>query len=299
MRVQSVCDAGATRLRIGQSINREQGVMTTTPGRPPSLESRRGVVPVNGLDLYYEIHGRGDPLVLLHGAMGTIDTCFADLIPILAASHMVVAAELQGHGHTADIADRALSYAQLAADVAGLMRSLGIGSADVVGYSLGGGVALQLAMSEPSLTRRIVFAGGASYRRDGLQPDMIEGRDSDVPDLTGTSWHAAYVKVAPHPQRWNTLVAKNVDLDSHFEGWTADQVRSVQAPALLIIGDADIVRPEHTAEMFRLLGGGVNGDVAGLSRSRFAVLPGTSHIGLLGRVDWLGMMILDFLGEEL
>ncbi len=273
--------------------------MTTTSESAPSPELRSGTVPVNGLDLYYEMHGRGDPLVLLHGAMGTIDVCFADLIPMLAASHMVVAAELQGHGHTADIADRPLSYVQLAADVAGLMRSLGIGSADVVGYSLGGGVALQLAMSEPSLVRRIVFAGGASYRRDGLHPDMLEGGDSDVPDLTGTPWHAAYVKVAAHPEQWNTLVAKNVDLDRHFDGWTADQVRSVQAPTLLLVGDADIVRPEHTVEMFRLLGGGVNGDVAGLSRSRLAVLPGTTHVGVLGRVDWLGSMILDFLGEEL
>ena len=272
--------------------------MRTTSERAPSPEPSSGRVSVNGLDLYYEIHGRGDPLVLLHGAVGTIDTCFADLIPILAASHMVVAAELQGHGHTADIAGRPLTYAQLAADVAGLMRSLGIGSANVVGYSLGGGVALQLAMSEPSLTRRIVFAGGASYRRDGLYPDMLEGGDSDVPDLTGTSWHDAYAKVAPHPEQWSTLVAKNIDLDRQFDGWAADQVRSVQAPALLIIGDADIVRPEHTVEMFRLLGGGVNGDVAGLSRSRLAVLPGTTHIGVLGRVDWLGTMILDFLGEE-
>jgi len=137
--------------------------MTTTSERAPSPELRSGTVPVNGLDLYYEMHGRGDPLVLLHGAMGTIDVCFADLIPMLAASHMVVAAELQGHGHTADVADRPLSYVQLAADVAGLMRSLDIASADVVGYSLGGGVALQLAMSEPSLVRRIVFAGGVFY----------------------------------------------------------------------------------------------------------------------------------------
>jgi pimeloyl-ACP methyl ester carboxylesterase len=104
--------------------------------------------------------------------------------------------------------------------------------------------------------------------------------------------------VAAQPEQWNTLVGKNVDLDRHFDGWTADQVRSVRAPTLLLVGDADIVRPEHTVEMFRLLGGGVNGDVAGLSRSRLAVLPGTTHVGVLGRVDWLGSMILDFLGEE-
>jgi pimeloyl-ACP methyl ester carboxylesterase len=255
---------------------------------------RSGTVPVNGLDVYYELHGEGDPLVLLHGAMGTIESCFAALLPILAASRTVVAVELQGHGHTPDV-DRPLSYAQLADDVAGLMRTLGVAPADVVGYSLGGAVALQLAMTQPSLTRRIVFAGGASYRRDGLHPDMLEDLGADIPDLTGTRWHDAYVRVAPDPGRWTALVAKNVELDRSFEGWTADQVRAVQAPTLLVIGDADIVRPEHTVEMFRLLGGGVNGDLVGLSRSRLAVLPGTTHTGVVDRADWLGSMILDFL----
>jgi pimeloyl-ACP methyl ester carboxylesterase len=272
--------------------------MTTTPDTANRPGPRSGTVAVNGLDLYYELHGEGDPLVLLHGALGTIDSCFAALLPVLAASRTVVAVELQGHGHTPDV-DRPLGYAQLADDVAGLMRTLGVAPADVVGYSLGGGVALQLAMTRPSLTRRIVFAGGASYRRDGLHPDMLEDPGPDVPDLTGTPWHDAYVRVAPDPEGWTTLVAKNLELDRSFEGWTADQVRAVQAPTLLVIGDADIVRPEHTVEMFRLLGGGVNGDLAGPSRSRLAVLPGTTHTGVVGRADWLGAMILDFLGPTL
>jgi pimeloyl-ACP methyl ester carboxylesterase len=269
---------------------------------PPNVaarpEPRTGTVPVNGVDMYYELHGDGESLVLLHGAMGTIESCFANLVPLLAAHRTVVAVELQGHGHTADVVGRSLSYAQLADDVAGLIRSLGLGPVDVVGYSLGGGVALQLAVTEPSLTRRIVFAGGASYRRDGLHPDMLQTSDSDVPDLTGTPWHQAYVLVAPDPAQWSTLVAKNVDLDRSFDGWTAEQVRAVRAPTLLVIGDADIVRPEHTVEMFRLLGGGVDGDLAGLTPSRLAVLPGTTHVGVLDRVDWLGTMILDFLDSS-
>lgn len=248
--------------------------------------------------MYYECHGDGEPLILLHGAMGTIDSCFARLVPMFAATRTVVAVELQGHGHTADVVDRPLSYAQLADDVAGLIRALDLGSVDVVGYSLGGGVALQLAMSEPSLARRIVIAGGASYRRDGLHPDMLEHSDAEMPDLTGTPWHDAYVRVAPHPEQWSTLVAKNFELDRSFEGWDAAEVRAVQSPVLLLIGDADIVRPEHTVEMFRLLGGGVNGDLAGLSQARLAVLPGTTHIGVLDRTDWLSTMILDFLDQE-
>jgi pimeloyl-ACP methyl ester carboxylesterase len=118
---------------------------------------------------------------------------------------------------------------------------------------------------------------------------------ADIPDLTGTPWHQAYVRVAPNPEQWPNLVAKNFELDRSFDGWTAEQIHAIDAPALLVIGDADIVRPEHTVEMFRLLGGGVNGDLGGTSRARLAVLPGTSHTGVIGRADWLGAMVLDFL----
>jgi pimeloyl-ACP methyl ester carboxylesterase len=254
---------------------------------------------VNGVDMYYETQGQGDPLILLHGALGTIESCFADLIPLLTPTRTVIAVELQGHGHTADVAGRALSYEQLARDVAGLISALDCGPVDVVGYSLGGGVALQLAMTEAVLTRRIVFAGGASYRREGLHSDMLEPPGDEIPDLIGTPWHEAYVRVAPDPDQWTTLVAKNFALDSSFEGWTADQVRGVEVPTMLIIGDADIVRPEHTVEMFRLLGGGVNGDLGGVSRSRLAILPGTSHTGMLERSDLLATMIIDFLTSAL
>ena len=260
--------------------------------------TRSDTINVHGVEMYYETHGQGDPLILLHGAMGTIESCFAGLLPLLARAHTVIAVELQGHGHTPDVPARALSYEQLARDVAAFIRALELRSVDVVGYSLGGGVALQLAMTEPTLTRRIVFAGGASYRRDGLHSDMLELPTDEVPDLTGTPWHDAYVRVAPDPSQWTTLVAKNVALDASFEGWTADQVRGIQVPTMLIIGDADIVRPEHTVEMFRLLGGGVNGDLGGVSRSRLAILPGTSHSGVIDRFDWLAPMITDFLDSR-
>jgi len=253
-------------------------------------------VPVNGLDMYYEIHGDGSPLVLLHGAMGTIDSCFANLLPALAAARQVVAVELQGHGHTADV-DRPLSYQQMAADTAVLLKALGIGTADLVGYSMGGAVALELAMRHPALVRRVVYAGGTSYRRDGLYPEMLEEPESAADDLTGSVWHKAYVRVAPDPSRWPDLVAKNLELDRTFAGWPDEDIHAVTPPVLLIIGDSDIVRPEHTMKMFRLLGGGVIGDIAGLPAAQFAVLPGTSHVGMLDRVDWLRSMILEFLGS--
>src|SRR5215469_11329947 len=243
---------------------------TTNPARRPGVTS--GYVPVNGLDMYYEIHGDGSPLALLHGAMGTIDSCFANLLPALAAARQVVAIELQGHGHTAD-ADRPLSYRQMADDTAVLLDALGIGTADLVGYSLGGAVALELAMRHPALVRRVVFAGGTSYRRDGLYPEMLEEPESAADDLTGSVWHKAYLRVAPHPGRWPDLVAKNFELDRTFAGWSDEDIQALAAPVLLIIGDSDIVRPEHTMKMFRLLGGGVVGDIAGLPASQLAVLP--------------------------
>jgi pimeloyl-ACP methyl ester carboxylesterase len=267
---------------------------TANPARRPGATS--GYVPVNGLDMYYEIHGDGSPLALFHGAMGTIDSCFAGLLPALAATRQVVAIELQGHGHTADV-DRPLSYRQMAADAAALLKALGIELTDLVGYSMGGGVAVELAMRHPGMVRRIVFAGGTSYRRDGLYPEMLVEPDPAADDLTGSAWHQAYQRVAPDPGRWPVLVAKNSELDRTFAGWPDEDIQAMTTPMLLIIGDSDIVRPEHTMRMFRLLGGGVIGDLAGLPASQLAVLPGTSHVGLLDRVDWLQSMILEFLGS--
>ena len=269
-------------------------VAAANPAHRPAATS--GYVPVNGLDMYYEIHGQGSPLALFHGAMGTIDSCFAGLLPALAAARRVVAVELQGHGHTADV-DRPLSYRQMAADAAALLEALGIGVADLVGYSLGGAVALELAMRHPGLVRRLVYAGGTSYRRGGLYPEALAEPESSADDLTGSVWHQAYLQVAPDPSKWPVLVAKNSELDRTFAGWPEEDIQAVTTPALLIIGDSDIVRPEHTMKMFRLLGGGVVGDLTGLPASQLAILPGTSHVGLLDRVDWLQSMILQFLGS--
>ena len=252
-----------------------------------------GHVPVGGLDLYYEVHGTGRPLVLLHGALGTIESCFADLLPRLAAHRTVIAVELQGHGHTPDI-DRPLSYDQMADDAAAVAEALAVTPADFVGYSMGGAVALGVAIRHPYLVRRVVDAGGASFSPEGLYPEVMEGEASPE-DLEGTVWHQAYLRVAPDPGAWPALLAKITALDQGFTGWSADQVRAVAAPVQLIIGDSDLVRPEHTVEMFRLLGGGVFGDVAGMPDSQLAVLPGTSHVGMLERTDWLESMILGFL----
>ena len=261
----------------------------------PATTTRTGTVDVDGLELYYEIHGDGPPLVLLHGAMGTIDVCFARLLPGLAAHHTVIAVELQGHGRTPD-ADRPLTYPRLAADVAGLMAALGVRAADLVGYSMGGAVALQLAMDRPQQVRRLVWFGGIGFDPSGLHPEMLAdlGRVTGE-QLVGTPWHDAYIAVAPDPAGWSPLVARVAELDRTYTGWDPDQLRGVTAPTLLIAGDADLSRPEHVIEMFRLFGGGVLGDLNPLPASQLAILPGTSHVGVLEQTPLLLTMISQFL----
>jgi pimeloyl-ACP methyl ester carboxylesterase len=235
---------------------------------------------VNGLDLYYEVHGKGRPLVLLHGAFCTIEACFGDMIQKLARSHQVIAIEMQGHGHTADI-DRPLTTANMADDTAVLLKQLKIAQADVFGYSMGGGVAMELARRHPSLVRKLVLAG-TPLTRDGWHPGMLDGIKAIKPEeFAKTPWHAAYVKVAPKPDQFANLVRKVQKLDILNSGWTLDDIRAVKAPVLYMIGDSDVVRPEHAVEMFRLFGGGVAGDVVGLPRAQLAILPGTTHVTIV------------------
>lgn len=274
--------------------------MATYDQEQPVTPATSGYAPVNGLEMYYEVYGSpsedgAPPLVLLHGNLSTIGTSFSKVLPRLAATRRVIAVEQQGHGHTADI-ERAFSIERWARDTAALLRQLQIERADFFGYSSGGAVALELALRAPELVRKLVLAGGTSYRRDGLYSELFAGFEAMKPDdLDGTPFHQAYAAVAPHPEHWHRLVAKIADLDSRIEDRPSEAIAAVRAPALLIIGDSDIVRPEHVVEMFRLLGGGVPGDLAGLPRSQLAVLPGTTHVSLVDRADWLASMVLAFL----
>jgi pimeloyl-ACP methyl ester carboxylesterase len=258
---------------------------------------RTGYAPVNGLNMYYEIHGSGPPLVVLHGSFMTIDL-MGELIPALTRSRQVIAVEMQGHGHTAD-ADRALTFEQLADDVAALIRHLGVAQADVYGYSLGGIVALQVAIRHPDIVRKLVIAS-ASHTTDGMYPEVLTGIEQVTPELfNGTPWREAYDRVAPSPEAFPTLVGKVKQLDGTPYAWPDATIQAISAPTLLIVGDSDGMPPEHAAAMFRLRGGGVFGDFAGLPASQLAILPGTTHLGILGRAEWLAAMIPPFLDAPL
>jgi pimeloyl-ACP methyl ester carboxylesterase len=261
------------------------------------LTESTGYAPVNGLQMWYERHGEGRPLVLLHGNLSTIGVDFGGIIPSLAKGRQVIGVEQQAHGHTADI-DRPLSIQQWADDTAALLGHLGIERADLFGYSSGSTVALQLAIEQPQLVGKLVLAS-ASYRLDGLHPGLMDNIQELRPEhLAGTPFEQDYAKVAPNPGDWPKLIEKISRMDADLPEWTADDIRNLAAPTMLIIGDSDIVKPEHAVEMFRLLGGGVIGDLAGLPRSRLAVLPGTTHVTLVQRADWLASMVGEFLDAE-
>jgi pimeloyl-ACP methyl ester carboxylesterase len=262
-----------------------------------STAPQTGYASVNGLDMYYEIHGTrhaGPPLVLLHGALSATDTSFGKLLPALAESRQVIAIEQQAHGRTADV-DRPLTIKEMAADTAAALRRLGVKEADLFGYSMGAGIALEIAIRHPELVRKLVVASLA-YHTAGFHPGLLEGIGQLQPEhLAGTPWQEEYARIAPRPENWPTLVAKVKQMDSALEDWPAQAVQSIKAPTLLIFGDSDIVRPEHAVELFRLLGGGVPGDSAGLPNSQLAVLPGTTHVTLVHRADLLLPIIAPFL----
>ena len=252
-------------------------------------------VNVNGLTMYYEIHGTGQPLVLLHGAFSAIGTSFGKLLPELAKTRQVIAFEMQAHGHTADI-DRPLSMGQMADDTAAALQQLAIEKADFFGYSLGAGIALQVAIRHPEIVRKLVLAS-VTYRLDGLHPGLMEGLADMKPEMMfGSPWHEEYLRIAPRPQDFATLFAKKTQMDRETRDLPASTLEAIKAPALLIIGDSDIVRPEHAVEMFRLFGGGIMGDTpAGPPDSQLAVLPGTTHVTLVDRAGLLLSIIPPFL----
>src|SRR5215212_1779765 len=195
-----------------------------------------GYVSVNGLRMYYEIYGNGQPLVLLHGAFSAIGTSFGGLIPPLAETRQVIGLELQGHGRTADI-DRPLSMETMADDVAAAITELGFDSADVLGYSLGAGVALQVAIRHPQVLRKLILAS-ITYTMSGIHPGLMDGLGNMTSEMMhGSPWHDEYMRIAPHPEDFAKLFAKKTEMDRQTKDIPAERIQAIKSPTLLIIGD--------------------------------------------------------------
>ena len=258
-----------------------------------------GYAPVNGLKMYYEIRGQGEPVVLLHGAFMAISNNFhwAEWIGELSKTRKVIAIEMQGHGRTADTG-RDFTYDNLADDVAALLDHLKIPSADVIGYSLGGGVALNCAIRHPDKVRKVVSIS-AVFRQNGWTK---EGLDA-FPNLTaevfkGTPIEADYKRLSPTPNEFPNFVKRVLSVDLKPHDFGADKLKATKAPMFFIYSDADGVRLDYIAEAFRLKGGEVHGDMRPRSASRLAILPDTTHVTLLNRMSTIVPMINDFLDAK-
>jgi pimeloyl-ACP methyl ester carboxylesterase len=253
-------------------------------------------VEVNGMQMYYEVSGEGQPLLVLHGAYMNIPS-MGSIIPRLAETHQVYALEFQGHGRTTDI-DRPITYPNLADDVAVFMDKIGLQKADVFGYSMGAAAGLQLAIRHPEKVNKLVAASGA-YDAEGWQPDF----KAFIPQMTvemflNMPFAEEYRKLAPNPDGFPALVEKLIALEKEPMAWEAD-VKAMKTPVLIITGDADVATLEHSVAMFRLLGGGVMGDMGKpLPASRLAVLPATSHTAVITQTDLLIAFIEPFLKGE-
>lgn len=250
-------------------------------------------VTVNGMRMYYEVSGSGEPLVVLHGAYMNIRSMGA-IIPRLAKTHRIYAVEFQGHGRTTDI-DRPITYTGLADDVAAFMDAVGLRKADVFGYSMGAGAGLQLAIRHPAKVGKLV-AASVAYDLHGWQPEFT----ALIPQMTvemivQMPFAKDYRKLAPNPEGFPELAKKLIALEKEPMAWE-EQIKALKTPVLIIAGDADVMTLEHSVAMFRLLGGGAMGDMGKpLSPSRLAVMPATSHTAVITQTNLLHALIEPFL----
>jgi pimeloyl-ACP methyl ester carboxylesterase len=233
---------------------------------------------VNGMQMYYEVSGEGDPLIVLHGAYMNIPSMGA-IIPWLAETHKVYALKLQGHGRTTDL-DRPITYPNLADDVAAFMDAVGVEQADVFGYSMGAAAGLQLAIRHPEKVNKLVAASGA-YDAEGWQPEF----KAFIPQMTvemfvEMPFAEEYRRLAPDPEGFPALVEKLIALEHEPMAWE-EGVRAMKTPVLIITGDADVATLEHSVAMFRLLGGGVMGDMGKPLPPSRLIMPATSHTAVI------------------
>jgi pimeloyl-ACP methyl ester carboxylesterase len=295
-RARSIISAAAFVIAanaIAPASAQEASAMLPTP-------TQSGYAPVNGVEVYYAVYGTGAPLVLLHGGLQTTEM-FGPVLAALAEGRQVIGVEVQAHGHTLPF-DRPMTWEALATDIAELIGYLGHEKADIMGYSLGGGVALRTAIDHPEVVDRLVvvsspyaFSGWHDYNREGMQSisaDVAEG-------MMGTPMHQAYVQAAPDPDNWPRLLEQMGTFIGKDYDWSSE-IGSIKAPTLLVVADYDSVRISHTTAFFELLGGGqADGgwDGSGMTPNRLAVIHSATHYDI-GSDPRLAETVIPFLDAE-
>lgn len=295
-RALTIIALSAAALAAPSAVRGQEPIGTAAASTP----IRTGYAEANGVRYYYEIHGRGEPLLLLHGGLGSIDM-FAPILPALAENRQVLAVDLHGHGRTA-LGERTISLPDMGDDLALVLEQLGYDQVDVIGYSLGGGVALRLAIQHPERVRRLVVVS-AGFASNGFYADMraiqatLTGASAE--SMRETPMYQSYVRVAPHPEDFPRLLDQLGDFMRGDYDWS-DEVRDLPMQTMLVYGDSDMFRPEHIVEFYQLLGGGLRD--AGwmrenMSRNRLAIIPDLTHYEMfLSPV--LASTVLPFLNGE-
>ena len=266
----------AAVLTAAASANTANAQGTTMPNLTKS-----GHVQTNGVDYYYEIHGSGEPLLHLHGGLGSIDMFRSSLLPALAKTRQVIAVDLQGHGRTT-LGDRPIDLVDIGNDLAVVLDKLGFKQVDVAGYSFGGGAGLRLAIQHPTVVRRLAVIS-APFAQNGFFPEMLPQQAAVgaamAEQMKDTPMYKSYVAVAPNPKDFPRLLDRMGELMRRPSDWSED-VKKLSIPVMLVYGDADMIRPEHIVQFYQLLGGGLKD--AGwqrehMSRARLAILPDVTH----------------------
>lgn len=263
------------------ATNTEEGTTMTTPANRPAS----GYAPVNGVEVYYEIHGSGKPLVLLHGGFGAIEM-FGPVLPALAEKRQVIGIDLQGHGRTLPFDGRPMSFEAMATDVAELIKWLGYEKADVMGYSMGGNTAVRLAIDHPEVVDKLVaascvyaFSGWHDYNQQGMG-GMAANIEGTIEGMKQPPMYQMYLGLMPDAEtNWPKSVTQMANFVGQPFDWSAE-IGRIKSPTLIAVGDWDAVRTSHVASFFELLGGGkqdANWDGSGMNANRLAVLPGITH----------------------